>query len=45
MAGIDLKAILKAREAALALLKTNMQRQQAETPDRSFRRLGCCFLR
>ncbi|GEM_PF-3469608 len=29
MAGIDLKTILRAREAALALLKTNMQRQQA----------------
>ena len=28
MAGIDLKTILKAREAALALLKVNMQRQQ-----------------
>ena len=26
MAGIDLKTILKAREAALALLKTNIQR-------------------
>jgi len=28
MAGIDLKTILKAREAALTLLKTNLQRQQ-----------------
>ena len=28
MAGIDLKTILRAREAALALLKANMQRQQ-----------------
>jgi hypothetical protein len=30
MAGIGLKTILKAREAALTLLKTNLQRQQAE---------------
>jgi hypothetical protein len=29
MRGIDLKTILKAREASLVLLKTNMQRQQA----------------
>ena len=29
MAGVDLKTILKARGAALALLKTNMERQQA----------------
>jgi hypothetical protein len=28
MAGIDLKTILKAREAAIALLKVNMERQQ-----------------
>jgi hypothetical protein len=31
MAGIELKTILKAREAALTLLETNMQRQQAGT--------------
>jgi hypothetical protein len=31
MAGIDLKTILKAREAALSLLKGNMERQQART--------------
>ena len=30
MAGIDLKTILRAREAALVLLKFNMQRQQKE---------------
>ena len=30
MAGIDLKTILQAREAALALLKVNMARQQVE---------------
>jgi hypothetical protein len=30
MAGIDLKTILMAREAALALLKANMQRQQKD---------------
>jgi 1-acyl-sn-glycerol-3-phosphate acyltransferase len=30
MTGIDLKTILQAREAALALLKVNMERQQAE---------------
>jgi len=29
MAGIALKTILKAREAALTLLKSNMQQQQA----------------
>lgn len=30
MAGIDLKTVLRAREAALVLLKVNMQRQQDE---------------
>ena len=29
MTGIDLKTVLQAREAALTLLKANMQRQQA----------------
>jgi hypothetical protein len=31
MADVDLKTILKAREAALSLLKINMERQQVES--------------